>query len=244
MAVFCQRGDAMSVSNNMLQLEANMPKEVYDKFMQEAGKKQESLQKSIQFFYQLPDTICLLSEDEFRPYMRQQDYPEVPFCDPTKGDNDSSVASSGCALVVTEFIGEHFHCANHVEIPQMASLAVKLGYRGYKKLEDGSWKKMGMKHVWFDNFVPNFYNLQVTRMEDILQVNRALKTRRLSVLLVKDSVYKQKEESTDSHFVVIVGNQPKDGTFQVYDPEYPTIISVPCSQVIGGVRNGWIVAEN
>lgn len=62
----------------------------------------------------------------------QSSLTEIPFRDESKGDLTSTVASSGCAIVVAKFLEKYFDSDKCVSIELLAELAVDFGYRGYK----------------------------------------------------------------------------------------------------------------
>ena len=172
----------------------------------------------------------------------QQDYTEVPFREEEKGDFVSTVASSGCAILIAKFIERYFALEKDMLVSELARMAVKYGYRGYKKEADGTWRKMGMMHIWFDKFVPRFYNLKSARLEIIKDVEKALLAGELPVLLVKNSVYKNDPENADSHFVVVLGFT-KEG-YQLYDPEKVEVITYEFEKLHQAIRTGWIISKD
>ena len=111
----------------------------------------------------------------------QSSLTEIPFRDESKGDLTSTVASSGCAIVVAKFLEQYFDSDKCVSIELLAELAVDFGYRGYKKQDDGTWRKMGMNHLWFDKFVPRCFTLKSKRVSDVAQVLEALMTREVQL---------------------------------------------------------------
>lgn len=100
---------------------------------------------------------------------------------------------------------------------------------------------MGMNHLWFDKFVPRCFTLKSKRVSDVAQVLEALKTREVPVLLVKNSVYKQDPENTDSHFVCVLGID-KHG-YHLYDPEHSQIIRCEFERIHKSIRIGWIISR-
>lgn len=171
----------------------------------------------------------------------QSSLTEIPFRDESKGDLTSNVASSGCAIIVAKFLERYFDSDKRVSIELLAKLAGDFGYRGYKKQEDGTWRKMGMNHLWFDKFVPRYYTLKSQRVSDVTQVLEAIKTRRMPVLLVKNSVYKQEPENKDSHFVCLLGID-KHG-YHLYDPESSKIVRCEFERIHKSIRIGWIISK-
>ncbi len=171
----------------------------------------------------------------------QQYYTEVPFRDENKDDYISTVASSGCAILIAKFIERYFALEKDMLVSELARMAVKYGYRGYKKEADGTWRKMGMMHIWFDKFVPRFYNLKSARLESIKDVEKALLAGELPVLLVKNSVYKNDPENADSHFIVVLGFT-KEG-YQLYDPEKVEVITYEFEKLHQAIRTGWIISK-
>lgn len=171
----------------------------------------------------------------------QQFYTEVPFRDESKGDFVSTVASSGCAILVAKFIERYFLSEKDMLVSELARMAVEYGYRGYKREQDGTWRKMGMMHIWFDKFVPRWYNLKSSRLESVNGIKEALLEGKLPVLLVKNSIYSQNPENTESHFVAIVGFE-KEG-YQLYDPKITFISTFNFERVHKALRAGWIISK-
>lgn len=232
--------DVMDVINTDF-LKADMPEKEYEVFQQKVLRKKECLLASIKYFRAIHKNIE--NVDMNTEFDVQSRYTDVPFRDESKGDFESTVASSGCALLVAKFIGQFFNCTNSLTIPEMAECAVKLGYRGYKHEEDGSWTKTGMKHVFFDRFVPRFYEILSTRISDILDVTMAVCQNKLPVLLVKDSIYNDRPESKESRFIAIIGFNDDEHSYLVYDPGCSHIRTVPYVKVNKAIRSGWVFSD-
>lgn len=222
-------------------LKADMPERNYNAFMANANWKSMQLRDSIKFFRSTNENRA--NVDLNAEYDVQSNYPDVPFRDESKGDFESTVASSGCALLVAKFIGQFFDCTNSLTIQEMAEYAVELGYRGYKQEKDGSWTKTGMKHVFFDRFVPRFYEILSTRIRDIFEVTEAVCTNKLPVLLVKDSGYNDRPKSKESRFIAIVGFDDDKYSYLVYDPGCSHIRTVPYGKVNKAIRLGWVFSD-
>lgn len=170
----------------------------------------------------------------------QSSLTEIPFRDESKGDTTSTVASSGCAIIVTKFLECYFECDKNLKIAQIAKMAVEYGYRGYK-LVDGVWKKMGMTHIWFDKFVPRFFGLKSQRISDIIGVIGALQKGRVPVLLVRNSIYKQEPKNTNLYFVCVLGIDQHG--YHLYDPEIPELTCCEFERIHEAVRLGWIFSK-
>ena len=221
--------------------EAFMPPEEYEGYREEVETAQQDLEASIPSFNPLQGHYE--NVDFGRNYETQSSYPDVPFRDESKGDFTSTVASSGCGLLVTRFIDYFFCIPDGFDVPTFAEKGVELGYRGYKQLPDGKWKKMGLLHAWFDRFVPSYNGLKCRMLHNINEVNKAIFDQSLPVLLVRCSVNNDSPESTESHFVAVVGSDNDEGVYYLYDPKYDKIREVPYYKVNNAVRKGWIFSE-
>lgn len=171
----------------------------------------------------------------------QQYYTEVPFRDESKGDFTSTVATSGCAILIAKFIERYFLSEKNVLISELAKMAVDYGYRGYKKEVDGTWRKMGMMHIWFDKFVPRFYKLKSKRLESAYEIEKALLAGELPVVLVKNAIYKEEPNNAESHFIAVLGFT-KEG-YQLYDPEKVSVIGCKFEKLHRALRMGWIISK-
>ena len=151
------------------------------------------------------------------------------------------MATSGCAIIVAKFLKRYFDCDKAMKISRLAEMAVEFGYRGYKKQEDGTWRKMGMNHLWFDKFVPRFFGLKSQRISGINQIMSTLDEKIVPVLLVRNSVYKQNPENTDSHFVCVLGMDQHG--HHLYDPELPELTRCEFERIHNAIRLGWIFSK-
>lgn len=226
-------------------LRASVAPDVYEELKKAWQEEANSLQKSLEEWKKPEGGLLYAATTETAELVKsmpvQSTLTEIPFRDERKGDTTSTVASSGCAIVVAKFLERYFECEKRISIELLAKLAVDFGYRGYKKQEDGTWRKMGMNHLWFDKFVPRYYTLKSQRVSDVTQVLEAIKTRRMPVLLVKNSVYKQEPENKDSHFVCLMGID-KHG-YHIYDPESSKIVRCEFERIHKSIRIGWIISK-
>lgn len=224
-------------------LTAKVAPEIYEELKEAWKAESEMLQESIKN-WEKPNVMYAASPEtaELVKYMPMQSaLTNIPFRDESKGDTTSTVASSGCAIIMAKFLERYFDSDNCVRIRQLAAMAVDLGYRGYKKQEDGTWKKMGMSHVWFDKFIPRFFMLKSQRILDINDVVGALRKGRVPVMLVKNSVYKQDPENTDSHFVCVLGMDQHG--YHLYDPEIPELTRCEFERIHKSIRIGWMFSK-
>jgi hypothetical protein len=226
-------------------LQASVGPDVYEELKVAWQEESKSLQESLEDWKEPEGGLLYAVTTETAELIKlmplQSSLTEIPFRDESKGDKTSSVASSGCAIIVAKFLERYFDSDKRVSVELLAKLAVDFGYRGYKKQEDGTWRKMGMNHLWFDKFVPRYFVLKSQRVSDIKQVLEALKTRKVPVLLVKNSVYKQDPKNTDSHFVCLLGID-KHG-YHIYDPESSKIVRCEFERIHKSVRIGWIISK-
>ena len=220
---------------------AFVPPQEYEIYKKEVETAQAELQVSIYSFK--PLNGYYENVDFSKVYDTQENYPDVPFRDESKGDFASTVASSGCGLLVTKFVDYFFCIPRGFDVPTFAKKAVELGYRGYKKMADGTWKKMELLHAWFDWFIPSYNGLTSKMIHNINEVNEAILNQNLAILLVKRSVY-DNPESPESHCVVIVGSDDNEGSYYLYDPNYEEIRDVPFYRVNNAVRKGWILSDD
>ena len=98
-----------------------------------------------------------------------------------------------------------------------------------------------MNHLWFDKFVPRFFGLKSQRIADINEMVVALQEGRVPVLLVKNSIYKQDPENTDSHFVCVLGMDQHG--YHLYDPELPELTRCEFERIHNAIRLGWIFSK-
>lgn len=221
---------------------AIIPKEEYDVFTKEIQEKSKRLQETAQKFKieQLGDAFICEYADKFLNLhiLPQGQYTDVPFR-MEEYDQKSTVASSGCAILVAKALGHVFNGPSF-SVKELATAAVEKGYRGYRKKEDGSWISMGCRHVIFDRFVPSLYGLNVERADSVYTIFEALKAGRIPVLLVSNKVYKDDPVSADSHFIVLLGY--KQDKVTVWDSEVAGTIEVPYDRVIPAIRVSWLFA--
>lgn len=215
-------------------LSADMSEEEYLLYEQ----KRNSLVSSIQDFE--PPLKSIRNVDIRMVYDSLPCYQDVPLRDESKGDLSSTVASSGGALLVAEFIGQYFGCNFEYDIPDMAKKVTSLGYIGYNHNSNGSWENIGIKPVFFDEFVPRFYGLDSESMVNINDITFGIWYAGLPVLLIRDSIYKGREDSTDTRFIIIVGYEKSKKQYLVYDPNYCFIKNVPYDTINNSIYNGWV----
>ena len=225
-------------------LNANVAPNIYEELKEAWKQESELLRESIEK-WEKPKGLLYAASHETAELVKcmpvQSKLTKIPFRDETKGDTTSTVASSGCAIIVAKFLERYFDCDKAMKIRKLAEMAVELGYRGYKKQEDGTWKKMGMNHLWFDKFVPRFFGLKSQRIADINEMVVALQEGRVPVLLVKNSIYKQDPENTDSHFVCVLGMDQHG--YHLYDPELPELTRCEFERIHNAIRLGWILSK-
>lgn len=225
-------------------LTANVAQNIYEELKEAWKQEAESLRQSIEK-WEKPKGVLYAASPETAELVRympvQRSLTGIRFRDESKGDKTSTVATSGCAIIVAKFLERYFDCDKSMKIRKLSEMAVELGYRGYKKQEDGTWKKMGMNHLWFDKFVPRFFGLKSQRISDINQIMSALDEKRVPVLLVRKSVYKQDPENTDSHFVCVLGMDQHG--YHLYDPELPELTRCEFERIHNAIRLGWIFSK-
>lgn len=228
-------------------LRAEMNEAEYEVFKNTVEKKQKRLLKSLETFK--PETRKWVVQFKWSKEELdiQSSYCNIPFRMEEKGDFTSTVATSGCAILIAKFfekilVQRNNFFQNHYSVEELAKLAVENGYRGYK-MENGVWKPTGMKHVFFDRFIPSLYGFEVERASSINCIFESLRECGFPVLLLANSIYKENPHNKDSHFVVVCGYDDQKETFLLFDPEYSKQIIVPYSQVIPAIRNAWIVYE-
>ena len=168
-------------------LNANVAPNIYEELKEAWKQEAESLRQSIEK-WEKPKGLLYAASPETAELVRympvQMSLTGIRFRDESKGDKTSTVATSGCAIIVAKFLERYFDCDKAMKIRKLSEMAVELGYRGYKKQEDGTWKKMGMNHLWFDKFVPRFFGLKSQRIVGINELVGALQEGRVPVLLV------------------------------------------------------------
>ena len=225
-------------------LTANVAQNIYEELKEAWKQEAESLRQSIEK-WEKPKGVLYAASPETAELVRympvQRSLTGIRFRDESKGDKTSTVATSGCAIIVAKFLERYFDCDKAMKIRKLSEMAVELGYRGYKKQEDGTWKKMGMNHLWFDKFVPRFFGLKSQRIADINEMVVALQEGRVPVLLVKNSIYKQDPENTDSHFVCVLGMDQHG--YHLYDPELPELTRCEFERIHNAIRLGWIFSK-
>ena len=225
-------------------LTANVAPNIYEELKEAWKQEAELLRESIEK-WEKPKGVLYAASPETAELVRympvQRSLTGIRFRDESKGDKTSTVATSGCAIIVAKFLERYFDCDKSMKIRKLSEMAVELGYRGYKKQEDGTWKKMGMNHLWFDKFVPRFFGLKSQRISDINQIMSALDEKRVPVLLVRKSIYKQDPENTDSHFVCVLGMDQHG--YHLYDPELPELTRCEFERIHNAIRLGWIFSK-
>lgn len=225
-------------------LTANVAPNIYEELKEAWKQEAESLRQSIEK-WEKPKGVLYAASPETAELVRympvQRSLTGIRFRDESKGDKTSTVATSGCAIIVAKFLERYFDCDKAMKIRKLSEMAVELGYRGYKKQEDGTWKKMGMNHLWFDKFVPRFFGLKSQRISDINQIMSALDEKIVPVLLVRNSVYKQDPENADSHFVCVMGVDQHG--YHIYDPELPELARCEFERIHNAIRLGWIFSK-
>ena len=225
-------------------LTANVAQNIYEELKEAWKQEAESLRQSIEK-WEKPKGVLYAASPETAELVRympvQRSLTGIRFRDESKGDKTSTVATSGCAIIVAKFLERYFDCDKAMKIRKLSEMAVELGYRGYKKQEDGTWRKMGMNHLWFDKFVPRFFGLKSQRISDINQIMSALDEKIVPVLLVRNSVYKQNPENTDSHFVCVLGMDQHG--YHIYDPELPELARCEFERIHNAIRLGWIFSK-
>lgn len=224
-------------------LQAKVDPVIYEKLKTAWREEQNNLLESLKDWKQPQDNLEASSDiiELVDGLPIQQYYTEVPFRDESKDDFASTVASSGCAILIAKFIERYFLFEKDMLVSELARMAVEYGYRGYKKEADGTWRKMGMRHIWFDKFVPRFYKLKSKRLESAYEIEKALLAGALPVLLVKNSIYKKESENVESHFVAVLGFT-KEG-YQLYEPEKVSVITYEFERLHQALRIGWIISK-
>lgn len=225
-----------------LVLNADMSKEKYEVFLNEVSEKNKLLAESVKSFNGKIKGKRYLHCIDFQKLdlKLQKEYTDIPFRNP-EYDSKSTVASSGCAIIIAKFIETVFDCIPKFSVEELAQLAVMKGYRGYKKQEDGTYIPTGCKHVFFDRFIPSLYDdLHVERASSIDQIFESLWEYKLPVLLVSNNIYKCDPKNIDSHFVVLLGYEEGKGV-TLFDPEQSNYYRKPFEEVIPALRVGWIV---
>lgn len=227
-------------------LPANMPEAEYHLFMSQAEKRCKRLLKSIKEYKPLSRKWVIPLKWDKNVLGVQSQYTDIPFRMEECGDYTSTVATSGCGIGVAKFLELFLRQRNGVEkkysIAELAEMAIQQGYRGYQKRE-GIWEPTGMKHVFFDRFIPSVYGFEVERAASIESVLESLKECGFPVLLVSNKVYKNDPENGDSHFLIVCGYDEAKQKFLVFDFEYPEQIWIDFSRVLPAIRNAWLVFE-
>lgn len=221
-------------------LPADMPSYEYDEYKMKADRRNKELVESAKDFV-LPNQQIRHCCTGIEGLIPQQCYRDVPFRMEEYGDNRSTVASSGCGILVAKFLERIFNNELNISVEELAKLAVEKGYRGYRKEKEGSYTPMGMKHVFFERFIPSLYGYSVRRAKSVEELLAALWDYEFPVLLLTNKIYKGEENSKDSHFVVMVGYNHKE--VFVYDPEHKGILYVQSYKVFPGLRAAWIVSD-
>lgn len=221
-------------------LSADMPPNEYDEYKMKADRRNKEFVESTKNFV-LPNQQIRHCCTGIGDLMPQQFYTDVPFRMEEYGDNRSTVASSGCGILIAKFLERIFNNELNISVEELAELAVKKGYRGYRKEKEGSYIPMGIKPVFFERFIPSLYGYSVKRAKSVEELIEAIGDYNFPVLLLSNKIYKGKANSKDSHFVVMVGYNHKE--VFVYDPEYKKILYVQSYMVFPGLRAAWIVSD-
>lgn len=223
-------------------LPAQMPKDEYDRFIHHVNRCNERLIESARKFdSDVRDQVCLSVDFKRLGLKPQKEYDDIPFRMEECGDGKSTVASSGCAILIAKFLERFFRKEKCFSVEELTKATVSYGYRGYRKNPGGSYTPMGCKHVFFDRFVPALYEINVERADSWEKVMKSIWDNKITVLLVKNSVYKSEPENQDSHFVVLIGYDYK--RVILFDPEYNHLIKKSYDEIIPGLKAGWIFSE-
>lgn len=178
----------------------------------------------------------------------QSEYSDVPLRDRRFGDERSTVATSGSAILVAKFLeivlDQRKGTEKKLSVAEISKLAVKYGYKEYEQKEDGGYVSTGTKDVFWDRFVPSLYGFEVERATTIESMMESMKACGFPVVLVDSKIYDQSiAEDADKHFVVICGYDEEEGYVLVFDPMYPEQICVEYERVIPAIENAWIFYE-
>lgn len=218
-------------------LPANIPEAEYKIMAKKFEEKAKRLVESAKNFKQRNRYFpCHCLNPNAMGMKLQSSYVDVPFRD-ERYDQKSTVASSGCAILIAQFIGLIFDSKYHYSVEELAAEAIKKGYRGYKKVGE-EYIPMGCKHVFFDRFVPSLYqHIGVKRAASVQELFDGLRFYHIPVILVRNSIYKKDPENTDSHFLVIMGFDENEVT--IFDPEYAIFQKRPYAEVVPAIRVAW-----
>lgn len=213
-------------------LEANVAPAIYDELKVAWKKESESLQESLKTWKGPEGGLLYAVTEETAELVKSMPVKSsLTEKDENNGDITATVASSGGAIVATKFLERYFDSEKRVSIEQLAKLSVELGYN---KHEDGAY-------IWFDKFLPRNFGLKSRRIANIKEVIEAIKTRKVPVFLLRDTIYKQEQENTDSHLAIILGVD-KYG-YHIYNPESPKLIRCEFDRIHNAVHVGWIISN-
>lgn len=220
-------------------LPANIPPDEYEVYKTEVERKNKALVEDAKTFVlpqQQINHCCRGPAEGLKP---QQCYTDVPFRMEEYGDTKNTVATSGCGILIAKFLERTYGSELNLTIDELAKIAVEKGYCGYRKEADGSYTPIGMKHVFFERFIPSLYEFSSKRAESVQELIDALWDYTTPVLLLANNIYKNDEESKDSHFVVMLGFTPDQ--ICLFDPEKELPVFVSPEKVFPALISAWVI---
>lgn len=229
-------------------LGADIPREEYLKMQEENARKSKKLQQTAKRWLEEGKAKVIDNRVDYKgiPIQGSMRCEMIPFRMLEFGDGKSTVKSSGCGLLTGCFMAEYFQLEVRPKIEEIAEAAVELNYRGYKKIKNEQGEIIGyipsgLKHIFWERFVPSLYGVTTKRCEDITEIFKAVEEGNLPILHVMNSVYKGEKDSRDAHFLAAVGTT--ETGFLLYDSEYLGYIERPFDVVLPAIRNAWVVSK-
>ena len=222
-------------------LPADMPRHEYEVYKKEVERKNKALIEDANNFVLPKQQIihgCMLPMEDLKP---QRCYTHVPFRMEEYGDTQNTVATSGCGILIAKFLERTYNSKLNVSVEELAKLAVMKGYRGYRKKEDGTYAPMGMKHVFFERFIPSLYGFSSKRAETVQELMDATWDYTCPVLLLANNIYRNDDKNKDSHFVAMLGFTPN--SICVFDPEKERPVYVRTEVIFSALRAAWIIKD-
>ncbi len=221
-------------------LSANISKLEYDIYAGFTKKQDERFLESLKEFVPPTSRVNHCSEFANIGLKPQSKYTDIPFR-AEKYDSTSTVATDGSAIIVAKFLERMYRCEINASVKELAELAVKKGYRGYKRQADGSYQSKGVRHIFWERFIPSLYGLESKRALSIRDMLNGLWDYRLSVILMSDEPWENEKENIKSRFILLTGFSPEEIVF--FDPQKCMANTMKYTTAIPRMRAAWIIWE-
>lgn len=223
-------------------ISAYIPESEYTIYAGFTKKQNERFAESIKNFKAPNNQVNHCVDFGRRGLKTQEEYTDIPFR-MEEYDSEGTVASAGSAIIITKFLEQIFKCNVNASIVELAELAVEKGYRGYKSQPNGTYQSKGVKHVFWEKFIPSLYGLESKRVLSIRDMMNGLWDNKLSVILLSEKACETEGEAEkfESGFVLLTGYSPEGITF--FDPRKCDASFMEYADVLPLMRAAWMIWE-